>query len=77
MYNISTINLLELGLLGQKGVNFLQQQQQQQQQQQYLRCSALKERVTKGQLTRYDFSLLILSSGVSFRAGRRTQRPVV
>ena len=76
MYNISTINLLELGLLGQKGVNFLQQQQQQQQQQ-YLRCSALKERVTKGQLTRYDFCLLILSLGVSFRAGRRTQRPVV
>ena len=61
---IFTINLLENGLLSQKEVNFLG-------------LPVLKERVTNGRFTRYDFCSLILSSGVSFRAGRRTQRPVV
>ena len=61
---IFTINLLENGPLSQKEVNFLG-------------LPVLKERVTNGRFTRYDFCLLILSSGVSFRAGRRTQRPVV
>ena len=61
---IFTINLLENGLLSQKEVNFLG-------------LPVLKERVTNGRFTRYDFCLLILSSGVSFRDGRRTQRPVV
>ena len=57
---IFTINLLENGLLSQKEVNFLG-------------LPVLKERVTNGRFTRYDFCLLILSSGVWFRAGRRTQ----
>ena len=57
-----TIYSLEIGLLGQE-VNLF-------------RRSVFTTRLTKGRFTRYDFCLLILSSGVSFRAGRQTQRPV-
>ena len=55
MHNpISTLNLLEHGLLGQQEVNFLGR-------------PVLKERLTEGRFRRYDFCLLILSSSTIVR----------
>ena len=59
---IFTINLLENGLLSQKEVNFLG-------------LPVLKERVTNGRFTRYDFAYLYYRQGFRFGldAGRNVR----